>query len=179
MGLIVLVVILAMAAVALAVWFLSTRNGLIQQRNEVRRAWTDLDQLLKQRRNELPRLIGICRSYLADDPKLLDPVTTARAAEAKAAEIADKARASSQLSAALRSLFAAGDRRQALGLDASYRQLKKLLSELDVRITQEGAQFNQQASAFNTRLGRLPGSLVGRFAGLRPQARFEASQTAE
>jgi LemA protein len=161
------------AAALLLLFFVSIRNGLIQQRNQIRRDWTDLDQLLKQRRDELPRLLGICRSYLADNPEFLEPVTAARSAEMKATEIPDKARASSQLSAALRSVFAAGDRHQALSLDASYRQLRKLLSELDDRITQEAARFNEQASAFNARLARPPGSLVGRFAGLKAQARFD------
>lgn len=175
MGLIILVLTLIAAAVVLVLSFLSIRNGLIQQGNDIRRVWTDLDQLLKQRRDELPRLIGVCRSYLEDSAKLLEPVMSARAAELEATEIPGKARGSSQLSAALRILFAAGDRRQALALDASYRQLKKLLSELDEEITREAARFNQQAGAFNTRLARLPGSLVGRFASLKPQARFDMS----
>jgi len=179
-GLIALVVVLAIAAVVAGASFLSIRNGLIQQRNEIRRTWTDLDQLLKQRRDELPRLIGICRSYLDDcGSKLLEPVMAARAAELGAREIPDKARASSQLSTALTSLFAAGDGRQTLSLDASYRQLKKLLSELDGSISREAARFNQQASAFNARLARLPGSLVGRLAGLRPEAQFDAGEAAD
>lgn len=172
---VVLVVILIIAAVALGLWFLSIRNSLIQQRNDVRRAWTDLDQLLKERRDELPRLIGVCRSYLADSPNLLDPVLAARAADAKAAEIPDKASTSNQLSAALKNLFVEGDHRQDLGRDVSYRQLKKLLSDVDDRIGQQTTRFNEQVSAFNGRLARSPGSLVGRFAGLRPQARFDAS----
>ena len=174
----VVVVILVAAAVAVGLWLLSTRNSLIQQRNEVRRSWTDLDQMLKERRDELPRLIGVCRSYLTDRPNLLDPVLAARAADAKASEIPDKAHTSDQLSAALKSLFAEGDRRQDLGFDASYRRLKKLLSDLDDRIGQQTVRFNEKASAFNARLARLPGSLVGRFAGLRPQARFDASSKA-
>ena len=175
MSVVVLVIVLVAVGVALLVWFVSARNGLVQQRNEVRRTWTDLDQLLKQRRDELPRLIGTCRSYLADSPKLLDPVLSARASDANAAGIPGKARSSDQLSAALKELFVEGDRRRDLALDASYRQLKKLLAELDDSIGQQAMRYNEQASAFNARLTKPPGNLVGRFAGLKPQPRFVAS----
>jgi hypothetical protein len=103
-------------------------------------------------------------------------VTEARAAELSAKEIPEKARAASQLAEALTSLFAAADRRQNLGRDASYRHIKKLVLELNDLIASEGARFNQQATALNLRLQRMPGSLVGSFAGLKPQARFDPSE---
>jgi len=169
---IVIAAFVVLATAAGWVFFVSTRNGLVRERNELAKAWTGLDQLLKQRRDELPRLIGICRSYLKDAAGLLDPVTAARAAEQKAAPAPEKARAAAQLSQALQNLFTAADREAALGLDTSYRQLKKLILGLGERIDAERARFNQQAGAFNARLAGLPGRLAA--AHLRPQALFDA-----
>jgi LemA protein len=175
LGLTILIVVLAAGTIAiLAVAFLSVRNTLIRQRNELRQAWAALDQLLKQRRDELPRLIGTCRSYLGS-PALFEPITTARAAEQRATALPEKARAASELNTALNNLLVAGDRNQALSLDASYRQLKKLIGEMGERIAVEQARFNQQARAFNGRLARGLGNLVAHAVGLKPQALFEAA----
>ena len=179
MGLTILIVLLGILAVAsIFLVLLSARNDLIRQRNELGKALLNLDQLLKQRRDELPKLLGTCRSYLQDGSRLLETVTAARAAEQKAVQPPEKARAANDLTQALRNLFAVGDRNASLSLDASYRQLKKSISGLDDRITTEQARFNEQASAFNTRLARVPGSLAARTAGVRPQPLFSAADPA-
>jgi len=179
LGLTILIVVIAivlMAAIVLGL--LSTRNDLIRQRNELGKALLNLDRLLKERRDELPKLLGTCRSYLRDGSSLFEPITAARAAEQKAAQPPDKARAANDLAQALRNLFVAGDRDAALALDASYRQLKKSILGLDERIGVEQASFNLQAAAFNARLRRLPGSLAATLASVRPQALFSAEEAA-
>ncbi|HXJ95319.1 MAG TPA: LemA family protein [Terriglobia bacterium] len=164
------------AAIFLVV--LSTRNDLVRQRNELGKALLDLDQLLKERRDELPKLLGTCRSYLGDSSSLFESITAARAAGQKAMRPPDKARAADDLAQALRKLFGAADRDAALALDASYRQIKKSIVGLDEKISAEQARFNQQAAAFNTRLRRVPGSLAASMAGVRPQALFRSEDAA-
>jgi len=179
LGLTIVAVVLAIIVIAVTfLVILSTRNDLTRQRNELGKALLNLDQLLKERRDELPKLLGTCRSYLRDGPGLFEPITAARAAEQKAAQPREKARASEDLARALRNLFGAADRDGALASDASYRQLKKSILALDERLGTEQARFNQQASAFNARLGRIPGSLVASMAGVRPQALFSAEDAA-
>jgi len=179
LGLTVILVVLGIVVIVVIVLLLlSTRHELIRQRNELGRALLSLDQLLKERRDELPKLLGTCRSYLRDGSRLFEPITAARAAEQKATQPPEKARAANDLGQALRNLFGAGDRDAALASDASYRQLKKSILALDERIGTEQARFNQQASAFNARLGRIPGSLVASMAGVRPQALFSAEDAA-
>ena len=171
---IVIAVLVVLALAAGWLYLAGTRNSLVRERNELGKAWTNLDQLLKQRRDELHRLIGTCRGYLKDGSSLLAPVAASRTAEQKAQALSEKARAAAELSEALRALFAAGDRDAALGLDTSYRQLKKAVLGLDERIEAERARFNQQAIAFNARLAGVRGRLAARGGRLRPQAHFDA-----
>jgi LemA protein len=179
LGLTILIVVLGIVVIAaMFLVFLSTRNDLIRQRNELGKALLNLDQLLKQRRDELPKLLGACRSYLQDGSSLFQPVTAARAAEQKAVQPPEKARAANDLGQALLKLFDAADHNAALGLDASYRQLKKSILGLHERIASEQLRFNDQASAFNARVGRLPGSLAARLAGVRRQSLFSAEDLA-
>lgn len=171
---VVVILMLAMFVVAaVVIVFRGFRTNLVRQRNELGRASLGLDQLLKQRRDELPKLIGTFRSYLSEGDALIASVSAARAAEQKAANPAEKARAAAELQSALQNLFAEGDRHSALELNTSYRQLKKSVRTLDERIAAERARLNQQVTAYNSRLRGFPGGLVSRFARLAPQAPFE------
>lgn len=170
MGLILLIAVFVFFGVALIfLVFVGLRNNLVRERNELGKAWTNVDQLLKQRRDELPRLIGTCRSYLTAETGIFDFIAAARAAEQKAPP-AEKARAASELSQALHRLFAVADRNRELSLDTSYRQLKKQLLILEERINAEMERFREQAKAYNARLGGFAGGIAGRTAGLRPQS---------
>jgi LemA protein len=168
---ILMLVMFVVAAIVLV--FTSFRNRMVQQRNELGRAQLSLDQLLKQRRDELPKLIGTCRSYLPDSSGLIASVTAARTAEQRAAKPEEKARAAAELQSALQNLFAEGDRNSALELNSSYRQLKKSIRGLDERIAAERARLNQQVTDYNSRLRGFPGGVVARFARLGRQRPFE------
>jgi LemA protein len=168
LGLILLIAVFVFFGVLLILLaFVGLRNNLVRERNELGKAWTNVDQLLKQRRDELPRLIGTCRSYLSD-AALFESVAAARTAEQKATT-PEKARAAAELTTALQKLFDAADRDRELSLDTSYRQLKKQILILEERITAEQERFQEQVRAYNARLKGVAGGLAGRTAGLRPQ----------
>ena len=60
------VVLVAIVFVVLGVigYFVGIYNGLIQVRNNVDKAWANIDVLLKQRHDELPKLIETCKGYM-------------------------------------------------------------------------------------------------------------------
>ena len=45
-------------------YFLSIYNGLVALRNNIERSWSNIDVLLKQRHDELPKLIKTCEGYM-------------------------------------------------------------------------------------------------------------------
>jgi len=57
------VVILALS-VALIVYFVGIYNGLVNLRESVKVAWANIDVLLKQRHDELPYLLEVCKGYM-------------------------------------------------------------------------------------------------------------------
>ena len=54
-------------------------NGLVSLKHNVRRAWANIDVLLKQRHDELPKLVEVCRQYMRHEQDTLARVTEARA----------------------------------------------------------------------------------------------------
>src|SRR4030095_11120059 len=55
-------------------------NGLVALRENVRKAWANIDVLLTQRHEELPKLVETCKRYMAYEQETLERVMQARAA---------------------------------------------------------------------------------------------------
>src|SRR6202000_3456143 len=54
-------------------------NGLVRVRNGVKLAWSNIDVLLVQRHDELPKLIAVCQGYMQHERGTLEGVARARA----------------------------------------------------------------------------------------------------
>ncbi|HNB47242.1 MAG TPA: LemA family protein, partial [Burkholderiaceae bacterium] len=64
-------------------------NGLVQLKHNLAKAWANIDVLLKQRHDELPKLVEVCRQYKQFEQDTLARVTEARARVAQARETHD------------------------------------------------------------------------------------------
>ena len=79
------IVLLAVLAV-IAMYFIMTYNGLVVIKNNVDKAWANIDVLLKQRHDELPKLIDTCKAYMKHEQETLEKVINARSRVASARE---------------------------------------------------------------------------------------------
>ncbi|MGH9791502.1 MAG: LemA family protein, partial [Candidatus Acidiferrales bacterium] len=102
-GLIALVVLLAII-VGLVLWFVGVYNRLVELRNNIDRAWANIDVLLKQRHDELPKLIDTCKGYMKHEQGTFERITELRSRVMNAGSVAEKAQADNLLTGALRSL---------------------------------------------------------------------------
>src|SRR5579872_1679432 len=71
-------VILVLIVVLLIGYTSTIYNGLVRTRNEVKLAWSNIDVLLVQRHDELPKLIDVCKRYMQHERETLERVTQAR-----------------------------------------------------------------------------------------------------
>ena len=66
-----LVVILALG-LALIVYLVGIYNGLVGLRENIKAAWANIDVLLKQRHDELPKLVDTCKRYMQFEQETLE-----------------------------------------------------------------------------------------------------------
>ena len=76
----VTLLVLAFLIAALIAYVVSIYNSLVRVGNEVKLAWSNIDVLLVQRHDELPKLIEVCRQYMQFERDTLERVTKARSA---------------------------------------------------------------------------------------------------
>src|SRR5208283_4016530 len=65
-------------------------NGLVAMRNDIDKSWANIDVLLKQRHDEVPRLVDVCKGYMQYERETLQTLTEARAKYGLATTVAQK-----------------------------------------------------------------------------------------
>ena len=159
--------VLGAAVTGVIGWLLITYNRLVGLRNNVGKAWSDIDVLLKQRHDELPQLVSICRSHMEYEKGLLERISTLRgAAGAIAAPGAQLYAAQNELSTAVRSLLAVSENYPTLKADQSLANLQVRITALENQIADRREFYNASVTLYNTGIAVAPDLLVARQIGL-------------
>ena len=137
-------------------------NALVQLKNNIERNWSNIDVLLKQRFDELPKLIKVCEGYMQHEQKTLEAVIKARSLVSQARGSEEQLRAQNALTETLRSLFMVVERYPDLKADVGFRQLGARISELEEQIADRREFFNDSVNLYNTRIEQFPDLLVAR-----------------
>ncbi len=159
-------------------------NALVTLKHGVDKAWSNIDVLLRQRHDELPKLVDTCREYMAYERETLEQVISARGAVSRARESGDIAAlgiAEGALRAGLGSLFALAEDYPELKADASFSQLRTRISRLEDDIADRREFYNESVNRNNVRIEQFPDLLVARAFGFGPAEllRFDPAQTAD
>src|SRR5437870_10194850 len=101
----------------------SIYNGLIAMKNNIGRSWANIDVILKQRHDELPKLVKTCEAYMQHERAVFDRLSEARAGLGQARGVAERGGAEGRLTQALGNFFAVAEAYPDLKADASFRQL--------------------------------------------------------
>src|SRR5262252_1543822 len=114
--------LIGFAVVGTVGYGLSIYNGLVSLKNNIGRSWANIDVLLKQRHDELPKLVKTCEGYMQHERAVFDALSAARGALASARTVAERAGAENQLTRALGQFFAVAEAYPNLKADQSFLQ---------------------------------------------------------
>jgi len=165
---VIALIVLAALIALLAVYAVGIYNGLVALRENIRVAWANLDVLLKQRHDELPKLIETCKRYMQFEQETLEKVMRARAAvsEASAAGNVGAVGAAEQaLRAGVTRLFAVAESYPQLKSDETFRELQARISALEESIADRRELYNDQVNLNNIRIATFPDALIARQFG--------------
>jgi LemA protein len=73
----------------LLVYAVTIYNHLVTLKHSVSKSWANIDVLLKQRHDELPKLIEVCKQYMGYEKDTMERIIKARSAVASAREKTD------------------------------------------------------------------------------------------
>jgi len=172
MNLVILIVVGLLVIVGLF-YFISLYNGLIAVKNNIDKAWANIDVLLLQRHDELPKLIEVCKGYMGHEQDTLERVIAARQGAAAAQGPAAKGQAEAALQGSLRHLFAVAESYPDLKAQSSFQQLQDRVTSLESQIADRREFYNESVNTYNIRIQELPDVFIARFLALTPREMFK------
>jgi LemA protein len=166
-----LIGLLAFAAIVGAtLWFVAAYNNLLAAAHRASQAWGNVDALLRQRHEELPRLLDACRPYVPHGEPLLDRALEARATIFGARQTQDIATlnvAEVELTRALGEVVARALSHPDGATDEALTAVKRRIATLEAGMAERRAIFNDAAAENNRAVGRFPGNVVALLGGFR------------
>jgi LemA protein len=163
--------------VGLSVYVVMIFNGLISVKNDVAKAWANIDILLKQRHDELPNLVEVCKGYMNYERDTLEKITQARSQYQQALSVDQKAHADQSMTTALRGLFAVAENYPQLKANENFLKLQNRITELESEIADRREFYNDSVNTFNIRIQQVPDTMIAAFMNLRPQSMFKVEET--
>ncbi len=145
-------------------------NGLVSLKHHTAKAWANIDVLLKQRHDELPKLVEVCKQYMQFEQHTLEKIIQARSGIADAREQGDiKAlgTAETRLRQGLSGLFAVAEAYPDLKADRSFQQLQQRIAELENDIAFRREFYNESANNNNIRVEQFPDLIIARLFGFK------------
>jgi LemA protein len=155
--------VLLILLIVMVGYFVGIYNGLVRVRAAVKLAWSNIDVLLVQRHDELPKLVETCRQYLQYEQPTLERVMQARSAVAGArssGNVAALGAAESGLRTGLAGLFAVAENYPDLKANQAFQHLQQRISGLEQAISDRREIYNEAVNINNVRIDTFPESLI-------------------
>ncbi len=160
-GTLVLIVVITLSTF----YVISLYNNLVRLKHNVSQAWSNIDVLLKQRHDELPKLVDTCREYMQYEQEALTRVIEARSQVATAREKQDinsLGQAETQLRIGLGSLFALAEDYPELKASDSFQHLQSRITGLESSIADRREFYNESVNIYNVRIEQFPDLIIAR-----------------
>jgi len=168
--------VLAFLVVGLALYFVSIYNGLVRVSRNIDKAWANIDVLLKQRHDEIPKLIKVCEGYMKYERQTLEKITAARTACLQAKTVGQSSRAEGELAQSLKTLFAVAENYPDLKANQNFVQLQQRVSYLESQIADRRELYNDSVNIYNIRINQIPDMVVARMMNLASRELFAITE---
>ncbi len=172
--------VVGIAAILLVVvfigWFVGIYNSLVRLKNNIQKAWSNIDVLLKQRHDELTKLLSTVKGYMKHEENVLTKVTEARTAFMNAQSVGDKAKADNMMTSTLKTLFAVAENYPELKADRSFAQFQERISNIENQIADRREFYNDSVNTFNIRIEQIPDVFIARMLGYTRKELFKADE---
>jgi LemA protein len=167
--------LLVFGAIVAAVFaFVAVYNRLVAAADKATSAWNDVDALLRQRHDELPKLAEMCEPHLRDDGALVERLLEARAAVFAARQTRDAdelGSAEAKLRTAATALMTRAAEHPALVSSPAFGLLRQRQATIELELKDRRDRYNDAVRDYNSAIGRVPGNvvaLVAAFPRFRP-----------
>jgi LemA protein len=157
-------------------WIVSMYNQLVSLQNRVDQAKQNIDVLLKQRQDELTKLIDAAKEFMDQEERVLTKLTEAREKAAQADTPEQQANADQAVRGALADFKARVENYPELRSQENMMQFQERISDLENQIADRREFYNEAVTTYNTRIEQFPYVVIARQMGYQERELFTATE---
>ena len=163
-------------------------NGLISSRENVSKAWANVETAYQRRADLIPNLVNIVQGAADFEKATLVSVTQARASatsirldanDLTPEKLQEYQQAQSKLSGALGRLLAVAENYPQLKAVQGFQDFQAQLEGTENRINEARRQFNEAAKSYNVSRQRFPRVVLASLFGFKDKPYFESDKGSE
>lgn len=173
-----LIIVLVVVAVVL-LFVISMYNSLIQLRNRVKNAWSQIDVQLKRRHDLIPNLIETVKGYMKHEREIMENITKYRSQAMSANTVGEKAQAEGMLSGALGQLRIQVENYPDLKANQNFLSLQEELTSTENKISFSRQSYNDQVLFFNNKIQMFPSNILAGMFNFKEEEFFEVEDEKE
>ena len=162
-------ILIAIVAV-LVIFGIGIYNNLVQLREKVKNAWSQIDVQLQRRFDLIPNLLETVKGYMKHEEKVLTKVAELRTSWGNASTVNEKSELNNELSGALKTIMAVSANYPDLKANQNFSELQEELQNTENKISFSRQFYNDTVTKYNTKLEVVPSNI---FASL---FKFEAAE---
>lgn len=183
-GLIITIVVI----VLVALWGISSYNGLVEMDEKVSNQWANVETQYQRRSDLIPNLVNTVKGYAKHESETLESVMAARSQATQVKidpsnctpqQLAAYQKAQGDVTTALGKLLAITENYPDLKANQNFLELQSQLEGTENRINVARKDFNDTAKKYNTSLRRFPRNIIASMFGFEKRNYFEAEAGAE
>jgi LemA protein len=173
---VVILIVAGFFGLAAVGWLIAIYNGIIIVRNNVQKTWKNIDVVLQQRNEELPKLIDTCKAYMKHEWGLLNKLTDLRTGYTMAKEISQKVNIENELTGLLSKLTMVWEQYPDLKAVQSFLQIQDRVSAVESKIADYRETFNDSVNIYNIQIERFPDLIMAKAMNCRRQLFLEVPE---
>ncbi len=172
-------IIILVLVVLVAIFAVSIYNSLVQLRNQVKNAWSQIDVQLKRRHDLIPNLIETVKGYMKHERELLENVTKYRSQAMDAGSVGERSKAEGLLSGALGQLRVQIENYPDLKANQNFLALQEELTATENKISFSRQNYNDQVLFYNNKIQMFPSNILAGMFGFKQEEFFEIEEPTE
>ncbi len=170
-------IFLILVIISLVSWFLITYNALIRVKENIKKAWGNIDVLLMQRSDEIPKLIETVKAFRDHEKEMFNNVLNARDNYLNANTISEKATADSEITTALKSIFSLSESYPELKSSDNFLQFQNRISSIEEKIADRREFYNESVNNYNISIQSLPDVVIANILSLKQEEMFKVPES--
>jgi len=158
-------VVLVLIVLGLALYVIGIYNSMVSLDRGVYQVFGNLESVIKQRHDEIPRLVNACRTYMEHEAGLLKKLTELRSGFQRAATAAEKVQIENEFNRLLGRLNLVWENYPDLKANQQFLQVHERISAIETTLNDRREQFNEAVTRHNLLIAQFPTLLLaGLFA---------------